>query len=76
MKTSGRRSFMEIAPHTITADAFWYRGTINFARGMSDSDADDTLSFARSIVAPEQTYSRPKKIFCHPRASLAEFLHV
>jgi hypothetical protein len=30
MKTSGRRPFLEIAPHTITAGPFWYRKSMIF----------------------------------------------
>jgi hypothetical protein len=70
MKTSDRRPFLEIAPQTIIADAFWYRGKVKFSRGMSDSDTDHTLPFASSVVDPGQTSSRPNKLFRYPCATV------
>jgi hypothetical protein len=52
------KTFLEIAPHAITADAFWYRGTVNLSREMSDSDTDHTLSFARSVVKKKYFVTR------------------
>jgi hypothetical protein len=77
MKTSGRRPFLEIAPHAITADAFWDRGTVNFIELCLTVILTTLYHFARSVVAPGQTSSRSFIIrlllllFRHPLASLA-----
>jgi hypothetical protein len=57
IKTSSSRPFLEIA------DAFWYRGTVNFSRGISDSDTDHTLSFCTfSCCSRTNIFSSEKNI--------------